>query len=115
MKEEFKVSDKVANEVLCAMVEDAVELYINAYVNYTRIVSGKRNIKHPECVKRDCLDTMTEVSLFFCSDYGESLTGLDGAVVMKELERRAKEAYEDGQKIKKYKHNRYAAVKPYQY
>lgn len=115
MGAELKITDEVATNVLCDMVEDAAELYIGAYVNYMRIIDGKRNLKHPESVKRNCLDTLTEVTLFFCSDYGESLTGLSGEVVMRALEQRAKEAYNDGQKVKKYKHTRYASVKPYQY
>ena len=92
------------DEVLCMMVEDAVDLYINCYIDIKKISNGKRVLKNPEKTKRECLDSMTEVTLFFCSDYGEQLTGLDGKTVMEELNRRANEMYEARQDEKRVKY-----------
>lgn len=97
------VNNEAMDNVVALMVEDAAELYVNAAVNIMRIRNGKRQLKHPERTIKECLDTMTEVTLFFCSDYGEGLTGFEGKVVMEQLNKRAKEVYETSED----KHPRY--------
>lgn len=101
----MNITKEGLDEIVCLMVEDAVDLYINCYVNLKKIENGKRRLKNPEKTKRECLDSMTEVTLFFCSDYGEQLTGVDGKTVMEQLNKRAMEIYENDND--KYQHYRF--------
>lgn len=85
------------NEVIALMVEDACDLYINCAVNIMHIKAGKRRLKNAKKTIAECLDSMTEVTLFFCSEYGEQLTGFDGKTVMERLNKRARKVFESAE------------------
>lgn len=87
------IDDKAMNNVIRIIIDDAVNSYLSAVVNLMHISEGTKKYKHPEKVKQRCLDAVYDIETFFISEYGEELTGVDGSLVMKTLNERAKKAY----------------------
>lgn len=89
------LEDKAMKNVIRIMVDDAVNVYLSATVNLMHISEGTRHFKDPEKVKERCLEAVYDIETFFLSEYGEELTGVDGGLVLKTLNERAKKAYAD--------------------
>lgn len=82
-------------DLLVLMVEDARDRYMNAMTNLLHLKNGTRKFVHPDAVKQSALDTIFDVETFFCSEYGEYLTHIEGKRVMEALNARAKKMYDD--------------------
>lgn len=83
--------DDVLKNVVAIMVEDAAEVYTAAVVNLDNLANGRVKYSNPDRVKKRCLEQIFDVETFICSEYGESLTGFDGKVVMEQFNKRAAE------------------------
>ena len=87
------INDKLMEEGLVTMVEDATNIYMNGVVTLMHLQNGTRKYRYPERVRNNALDHIWDAETFFCSDYGEGLTHQPGMRVMKVLNKRAEELY----------------------